>query len=316
MMKYNDKANNCEYYKATINSFNKYILYCEKILNGKFYSDKMICENIFREKINSKHKFEEYLHKSIYISMDYVKYLKETVNEENIHIYRHTLMCLRIDLEWLIANFEKYWLKSADGIIFTNERKKNLNPSELYFAAKALFFIEENKNIQDLYLRGLKPAAMFYIRQLIEVYGRNILGYHSIEDEKGNLKKQFTQYAWKFIKEELKKDNPRIELPFDIDIVLSINKWANSFVHSTYLYNSYIQFYALKMVKMLFDSKRKKIRVYNGRLVEKSECSDIRITNYESLKSDFEKKLKEISKAEVIVNWMKVDDVGAYIISL
>lgn len=94
----------------------------------------------------------------------------------------------------------------------------------------------------------------------------------------------------------------------------SINNWSNSFVHTTYIYSSYIQFYALKTINVLFSSKSKSIKIYTGKNIRKFDCADIKITNYNSLKTDFENSLKS-RMPDIVVDWMKTEKVGAYIIS-
>jgi hypothetical protein len=167
-----------------------------------------------------------------------------------------------------------------------------------------------------LYLRDLKPAVMFHIRQLLEVFGRNLIGYYSIDDKNGNPIKKFTQVAWEFLKEEIKRPTPRIEFPFNLHMILAINNWANSFVHTTHLYNSYIQFYALKTIRVIFSSPSQNgIRIHKGTVIKKNNCADIKITNYNLLKTDFDTYLKS-KMPNISIEWMDIDDVGAYVISL
>lgn len=302
------------YFESTTAFFEWYIDYCSKILKGKTYADKQISECVFRPTFKSENQWKEYLLKSIYISKEYVEYLKTKTTETNIHKYDHTITGLEIDLEWLIASFEVHYKKTTDKISLNSGRRKNLSPTDIYSAARTLFFIEEFDNIEDLYLRDLKPAVMFQIRQLLEIFGKNLLGYYSINDKNGNSVKKFTQIAWDFIKEEIKKPNPRIEFPFDVHMILSINSWSNSFVHTTYLYSSYIQFFALKTINVLFASKTKGIKIYTGRSLSKFDCADIKIKSYNSLKADFEDTLKS-RLPDIVVDWLDTDKVGAYIIS-
>lgn len=303
-----------KYFESLIAFFDWYIDYTSKIIKGKAYADKQICECVFRPTFKLENQWKEYLLKSIYISKEYVEYLKSKITETNIHKYDHTITSIEIDLEWLIASYEVQYKKTTDKISLNSGRRKNLSPTDIYSAARTLFFIEEFDNIEDLYLRDLKPAVMFQIRQLLEIFGKNLLGYYSISDKDGNDVKKFTQIAWNFIKDEMKKPNSRIEFPFDIHMILSINSWSNSFVHTTYIYSSYIQFFALKTIKVLFASKTKGIKIYTGRTVSKFDIADIKITDYKSLKADFETTLKN-RMPDIVVDWLETERVGAYIIS-
>ena len=303
-----------KYFESTVAFFDWYIDYVSKFLKSKTYSDKQISECVFRKTYKSESEWKEYLLKSVYISKLYVEYLRTKILETNIHTYHHTIISLEIDLEWLIASFEVQYKKKADNISLNSGRRKNLSPTDIYSAARTLFYIEEFDNIEDLYLRDLKPVVMFQIRQLLEIFGKNLIGYISINDKDGNAIKKFTQIAWDFICEEVKKPNTRIQFPFDVHMILSINSWSNSFVHTTYIYSSYIQFYALKIIGVLFSSKTKGIKIYNGRTVSKFDIADIKITNYNSLKTDFETMLRSRME-DIEVEWLETEKVGAYIIS-
>lgn len=195
-------------------------------------------------------------------------------------------------------------------------RNHYLSVSDIYSSIKELFFIEKSNGIEDLYLRDLKPVVMFQIRQLLEIYGKNLIGYNLILDENGVPIKKFTQIAWEFIKKEVKDKNSRIEIPFDIDVIISLNKWTNTFVHTTYLDNDYIQFFAINCIRDLFKNSRI-IKLYNGKSEDCIEYGSIKIENYNSLKQDFEKYLNDKHKGGTIkIDWKDIDNVGAHIASL
>ncbi|MDN5213869.1 hypothetical protein QQ020_17475 [Fulvivirgaceae bacterium BMA12] len=296
--------------------FDWYIAYCKNEIGTKIYKDKQLIECILRATFKTKNQWKEYLLKSLYLSCKYVEYLRDKVSTKNISAFEHTLIDLEIDLEWLITHFEVQYKKSTSKLSLNSGRRRNLSPTDIYSAARTLFHVEELTKIEDLYLRDLKPNVMFQIRQLLEVFGRELIGYHSIEDKDGNPIKKFTQISWGFIKEEVKKTNSRIQFPFDVNIILLINKWSNSFVHTTYLYSSYVQFFVLKTIGILFASKTKGIQTYTGKVVQKFNCADIKISQYNSLKTDFENYLSSrMSDITVTVQWMETDKVVAYIIS-
>jgi hypothetical protein len=309
-----DETTKVKFYTDLNEFFNWYISYCDHILKGKKYDDKIVAEFVFRDTIATEREWKDFLLKSIYISKEYIEYLSSKITKENIGKYRHTITDLKIDLEELIVGFEVGYKKTIDEASLTSGRRKDLTPSDLFSAARELFFIEE-ADVQDLYLRDLKPVVMFQIRQLLEVYGRNIIGYHSIVDTSGNPIKKFTQIAWDFIKEETKKNNSRIQLPFNLHTILEINTWANSFVHSTFLYSSYIQFFALKAIGVLFRSNTSGIKIYNGKTLSHTFVADIKITEYNSLKVDFENYLKS-KIPNLVVEWLDITKVGAYVISV
>ena len=155
---------------------------------------------------------------------------------------------------------------------------------------------------------------MFQIRQLLEVFGKNLLGYYSISDKNGVEVKKFTHVAWDFIHNENKKKTSRIKCPFDTQMILFISKWANDFVHTTYLYSSYIQFFVLKVIKVLFTPAREGVEIYSGKITRSFNYAEIKITNYNSLKMDFEKMLRDRTP-DIVVDWKNIENVGAYIIN-
>jgi hypothetical protein len=137
------------------------------------------------------------------------------------------------------------------------------------------------------------------------------MGYLDITDKDGNTPREFTQVSWDYISEQVKRPNPRISFPlFDLQTYLHINTWAGRFVDTTYLYNSYIQFWALKLIHMLFA---------NGSLAERQThkkflLADIKISDYNAFKLDFEHYLSA-RMPEVKVKWDHIKNVGPLITS-
>jgi len=76
----------------------------------------------------------------------------------------------------------------------------------------------------------------------------------------------------------------------------------------------HIQFFVLKTIGLLFASKTKGIKIYTGKTIRKFDCADIKITNYNSLKTDFENYLTS-RMPDISVEWMETKKVGAYIIN-
>ena len=312
-IKYKNKTN---LHKKCKIFFDWYIGYVDSILKGKKYDNNKIAEIIFLDQLKNEQHFIEYLKKSLFVSKEYIEYLKKSIKIKYVHRYKEVISSLYCDLEWLIAKVEYYINKFSNKIVITSGRRPNLSTRDISSSINDLFFIEEYDKIDNLYLRDLKPVVMFQIRQLLEIYGKNLIGYNSILDENGIPIKKFTQVAWEFIKKEVKKKNSRIELPFNIDMIMEINRWTNSFVHSTCIYSSYIQFFAINCIRDLFKNT-KIIELYNGKSEYCIEYGSIKIENYNSLKQDFEKYLNDKHKGGTIkIDWKDIDNVGAYIASL
>lgn len=284
-------------------------------MKGKKYSKEIVAQVVLKDYFKGESHWKEYITKSLFLSKQYVEYLKAKILMKNLNAFEHTLSSLETDLEWLIIQSEIYLVKSIDKLANNSFRSHILTPTDLYSAARTLFRIEEFTKMEELYLRDLKPVVMFQIRQLLEVYGKNLIGYKAIIDKDNYPIKKFTQVAWEFVKYECKSKNPRIKLPFDVQMILDINKWANNFVHTTYLYNSYIQHFVLNAIGVLFTIAKNDVTIYSGKTSTRLDIAHIEIRNYNSLKKDFEKYLND-KRAGTFVEWKAVEKVGAYIISL
>jgi hypothetical protein len=305
-----------DFFDKCILFFDWYISYVEKIIpKNKEYSSKKICDNIFRSSLKNDRQIEDYLKSHLFISKQYVEYLKSNIKLDNIHRYKHNLINLKTDLKKIITYWEFFSSKDTSKISLMGGRNHYLSVSDIYSSIKELFFIERSDRIEDLYLRDLKPVVMFQIRQLLEIYGKNLIGYDLILDEDGAPIKKFTQIAWEFIKKEVKNKDSRIEIPFDIDVIISLNKWTNTFVHTTYLDNDYIQFFAINCIKDLFKQGEKGV-FYDNRWHFNINYGAVKINNYESLRNDFKEYLnKKHSNTNFQIIWKELKDVGAHIIS-
>lgn len=306
-----------EYYNSLINFFSWFVDYAEDVFKGKSFDFNTVVPIVFITKKNlTERQYKDYLHKSLYIAKSYITYLKNSIKEEHIGRYENTILSLFTDLEWLIVQFEMWYKKSRKGILQCRGSRKNLTVTDIFWAIKNLFFIEEVKNIEDLYLRELKPNVMFQIRQMLELMGRSIIGYDSIMDENGTEVKKFTQVAWKFIEERNNKGGWKIEFPLEQSSILHINNWSNSFVHTTYLYSSYLQFYALEALGSLLKPSTEYICIYNKQRHISGTYGKIMIYNYYALKNDFESYIHNIQEKASIKWFNDLKNVGAYIISL
>jgi hypothetical protein len=304
-----------EYHKKLLIFFDWYIEYATAVLRNKKCSNQQISNTIFKGDPKTKKQLRDFLQAHLFLSKEYIKYLQDNVTPVNIITYNDAISSLLVDLEWVIASVEVHFKKHTQSIKLNSWRRKNLSPLDIYLAAKTLFFIENSDNIEQLPLRDLKPLVMFQIRQLLEVFGKNMIGYYAINNSNGNTVKKFTQVAWTFIQKEINNSNSRIEFPFDPHLIIQINKWSNSFIHTTHLYSNYIQFFALKAMEVLLIPGKKPIQIYSGKYFQNYHIADIKIKDYNSLKIDFESYLND-KISGITVEWMPLDKVGAYILNL
>lgn len=295
-----------------------FIGYSNNLTKGKSLPIDKIADTVFSLESMKLPKFKQFLYKSLLIATDYIKYLKNEVTEKNIHKYKNSITDIYIDYEWIISNIELYYKSLGDvgdAIESATGSRKSLNTMDMLNSIGQIFYIERFNKITDLYFRDLKPLMIFQIRQLLEVLGKNIIGYEKIVDASDCEIKKFTQASWDFIKKESGKSSWSIAFPCQLSSIDKINNWANSFVHTTYFYNCYVKHFAFMLINQLFKPVQKPVKIYTGRHMQSFLFGDIRIQHYDSLKADFEKFIKEKMPAAQIY-WSNIDTVHAYIESL
>lgn len=308
-----------DYYNAIIDYLKWFVSYTSIIFPaGKSFNIDCIASCVFpKQKSLTEHQFKEYIHKSIYLAKEYIEYLIPKITESNFKRFEHTMHDILTDTEWLLSNYEVFYKGRDISIYKTHGSRKSLSVSDIYSAACELFTIETVPDIERLYLRDLKPFVMFQIRQMLEKLGRNLIGFSSIKDDKNDEIKKFTQVAWDFIQKKNGKGIWKIEFPCNLATVLAIHDWANKFVHTTYIYSNYIQFFALKVMGKLLEPPKDYVTIYSGsKYIHNLDYGDIRIHRYNCLKEDFEKYIKDKMPVANVVWFPDVKSVGAYIISL
>ena len=291
--------------------------YCTNILKGKSYTERQLADYIFTSYFKSVNQYQEYLKRSLFIAKQYLNDLVLKVNPANIEKYNDSFNTIRIDFEVLISDIEVNLVKSSKKIKLHSWRKHWKDTSDIYSLARSLFHVEDLTNLEDLYFFDLKPYSIFAIRQLIEMYGKDILGYVTVLDSNGSFSKKHLYSAWAFIKEDLNKANPRISVPFDIEIILKIEKWSNRFVHTSFYPDCFIIWKALQMLKPLFTMPSTPIVIYDGTRKHRTFLPEIKIKKYSTLKASYTKHVNKGAKVkgQYKVIWKNIDQVGAYIIT-
>ena len=135
---------------------------------------------------------------------------------------------------------------------------------------------------------------------------------------KGKITTKMLDVAWEFIESRNNKSNWSIVLPLEQCHDTRINKWSNRFVHSGNFTPTYIQVYLHKLLSHLMTPPTSPVTIYNGRKKRCCLLGDIRINNYNDLKSDFQNYIdaKMGGRGRATIYWESLDDVHAYIISL
>jgi hypothetical protein len=289
--------------------------YCKTELKDKTYTFEHVVPQLFELKIEKDQQWKQYLKVSLYALKQYLEYLRKyNLHRDRVHQYRTLILTLLSDVEWLFVNYEKTCKNTHKDLCTKCDATRQLSASDLIFSMNALFFIDDCDNLAFFDMRDVKPNFMFIVRQFMETIGNQLIGFESILDKHSRPIHKFTQVAWDYLNQsDVAKQC--ISLPFKVSTIYKISQWANSFVHARYLHVCYMQFYALDFINNLMKIPQGGVLCYDGRNHMNTCYGDFRITNYVSLKNDFENFVKS-RNGDASVQWLPIDKVGAYIVKL
>ena len=302
------------YYQSIINLLDWLIAYAKDVFNGRTYTDEHLILKVFITDADIKNEniFKEYIRHCLYIAADYADCMKNNILQRN-HLDRYEGLTyqLEYDFEWIVAHYE-YYFKKTDEIHLSHWSRPSLPPKKIMELANNLYYIEELPKVEDLDFRNLRPYMQFQLRQLLELLGKNLIGYMQIVDKNGHSVPKFTQVAWNFLDSYSKNGKWSVELPLPIKCVARISRWANGFVHTTKINSCYLQFYALTMVSKLMAPLKGTEKVfYQDRPHWMIDSGAFKVENYYWLKRDFEDYIWKNGKS--YVKWNSVEQVGAYL---
>lgn len=293
--------------------------YSKNELKNKSFAVDDVASIVFETKpITKRQNKEKFFRYSLFILGLYADDLMNRPNTNKKIVRYETLVYnLLSDAENVIAGYIELKLHDNQAVELCIGSRPNIEPDEILRACCQLFYIEEAISIDELDVRNLKPYMVFNIRQLLERVGENIIGYAQITDNNDKPIHKFTQIAWEFLEERNTKGGWELKLPYSIKTISKINKWTNSFVHPAYIMRSYLQFYALYIMRDFMHPA--KITMNNGKSAWRLEHGDFRIEHYSNLKSDFDnyiaQKMRE-NRSAYKIHWLKPEEVGAYIMSM
>ena len=303
------------YFQAIIGVMDWLIAYANDVFKGQKYDDEHLIPLVFVSEayIKKKNTYKQYIRHCLYIAADYAETMKSNVLQRN-HLDRYENLTYQIesDFEWLVVRFECCF-KGAKDVEVMHGSAPDVMPRQILFAANNLYYLEDVPQVEDLDFRNMKPYMMFHLRQLLEVLGKNLIGYRNITDKNGRIVPKMTQVAWQFLDESSKSAKWSLQMPLQLSSVVRLSKWANSFVHTTRIYSIYLQFYALAVVGKLMKGPAAGVNTFFCHNHWNVNYGDFRVENYYWLKKDFEKYIWERGKN--YVEWKPLDKVGAYLMS-
>jgi|GEM_PF-1423375 hypothetical protein len=285
-----------------------------EINKNKQYSEKELVDCVFLTRINRNDTvlIKNYLKRKFHVANSYLQYLFNKVDESTIQKHLDTLQLICTDYSELLELIYHYKVaEPKEKFERLRWRRKTKHIFQLYNDAQNFFAMLEFNNVEGVKFYDMEPYSIFAMRQLIEEMGKGILGIISITDSNGNPAKNTTA-PWEFIKEEVKKTSKRIFLNFDIYTIINMEKWSNSFIHTTFSSDIFTIWQALVFLKSLIKTCQEPVTTYNNHVVLPSHnVPDIRIHNYLSLRKDFEQFInnrKDLKKLQVI--WVDYEKWG------
>ena len=294
------------------------------VLGKTTYSDKQLSEHIFLMRYKKKLN-ETVFKKHLYASYKTLERIKKEIIATDISKYIDFLVHFSFDVYTIIAYAENNY--KGNTLKYDMGSRPDLSVQEIYDNACIVLHIKR-LGADFIHYRDFFPLSVFAVRLTIEVCGKNILGYYSITDAKGNRPRSLnTQIAWDYIKFD-QLNGKRIQLPVDVDVVLEIEKWTNRYIHTGYIQPIYLVETALYLLEPFVYPPNKKTD-YEGRA---KFAGTSYVTKYNEMKLEFEEyihkginytwlqKIKNIFRCKkaqkYIVNWKAEKSVDVTILSL
>lgn len=291
------------------------ITYASDVFKGKEYTFEQVIPNLFVTKIKSEGQYKSYVRYALYAGLLYAEKLKKLIRIDDIDNLDELTYTLSADYEWLIAEFE-YYHKGQKGFHVRHGSRPSLNVMDIKWGANQLMFAELTGSLRYFDYRNTKPYVMFMVRQCLELLGKNIIGYESVDDSKGNPIHQFTQVSWTFLHDMEKQGKLLVTIPIKASAIHQLNSWSNSFVHSSYIYNCYIQFYALEILYDFSAPAKNPVQTFNG-YHQSTLYGDFRIPDLALLRQEFETYVKKLHNGyPLTVKWLSPENIGAYVLNL
>lgn len=291
------------------------IKYADDVFKGKTYTYDHVIPQLFITTIKGENQYKQYLRYALYAALQYARVLRNKIALNEIDNYDDLTLTLCTDYEWLIASYEHHVLGHT-GITIRHGSRKELSVMDIKWGASQLMFAEHTGSLRQFDYRNTKPYVMFMVRQCLEMLGKNMLGFASINDKSGKPIHQFTQVAWTFLHDMEKQGKNLISLPLKASSIHQLNSWSNSFVHTSFIYSSYTQYYALDALYEFSQPAKNPVEHVFGRS-QSLQYGDYRIHNLAQLRQEFEEYCtKQHGGYPVYIEWLDPKEVGAYILNL
>ena len=172
----NKIADDTELFESFQHFCKEYNTYVNSVLKNKKYSERELADYIFENNFRTLKQYQESLKRQLYASLLYLNHYRDKITKEKISRYCKLLSIITIDSERIVAEVEVNYLKKIKEISLNSGRTNVKKVSDIFHVAKTLFFIDDIEKTDDIYAFDIRPYAIFPIRQLIEIYGKEIIG--------------------------------------------------------------------------------------------------------------------------------------------
>ena len=290
------------------------IAYCTDVFKDATYENEKLAYDVFIFEANSENQYKSYLRSTLYIAKLYAQKWKELINVNNIANCNSLTNSLLADFDWLFTEYENHF-KNHD-VQPSSWSRRILCSRDMLWMMGFLTFMEQWTDMSKISFRDIRPYSIFMVRQCLEISGKSLIGYYNIEDDNGKVIKSLTQVPWEYLPIAEKKGY--VKLPFAANCVATLNTWTNSFVHTSFFYNNFVQYFAADFMWELFRPRKagESLTLYNGKPAGYNLAyGDFRLTKYDEMKADFEQFIKTKTKQQFKINWLSKDDVEGYILS-
>lgn len=186
--------------------------------------------------------------------------------------------------------------------------------TDIMSAADQLMFAYATRSMSAFDYRNTQPYVMVQVRQIIENAAFKCIGVESVTTRSGSVASGIITETLRFLSESKVALNYNIRMPLDSDLLGLLYKWSCSFVHKGTLAPGYLIFFAYHLTKKLLEQPLAPVRIHDGTYQLRHEYGDIRIEHYNQMQQEYINKVNPNAKR--IINWLPLDEVGAYVVTL
>jgi hypothetical protein len=247
---------------------------------------------------------------------------KVYADEIRNQVYRPEMMS---NVYELVTNL----LSEFEDVLILSERLlyRNIASAKAYFApdtsfqmtdvvsaANQLMFAYATKEMSTFDYRNTLPYVIVQVRQLIENIAFNSIGVERVLNSRGGVANGVITETLNFLIDSQSAHGYSIKFPVSPNNLHALYKWSCSFVHKGTLSSGYIIHYAFFLTKKLIEAPLHQVRIYTGVCHLDYRYGDIKIRNYNNLKTAYINKISPRGWRNI--DWLPIENVGAYILSV